>query len=79
MGKKIIYHYPDPGDAVQTEQITHHDVANYNLEKIRIELPISGLLPSSYQELAGTIPYLYIPYELRENYTSLGDVDACAS
>ena len=70
-GKKIIYHYPDPGDAVQTEQITHHDVANYNLEKIRIELPISGLLPSSYQELAGTIPYLYIPYELRENYTSL--------
>ncbi|CVH78149.1 Macrolide export ATP-binding/permease protein MacB [Clostridiales bacterium CHKCI006] len=67
----MMYHYPDPSDAVQTVQITHHDAANYSMEKIRIELPISGLLPSSYQELAGTIPYFYIPYELRENYASL--------
>lgn len=67
----IIYNYPDPEDAVQTIQTSEHDIACTYLEKIRIELPISGLLPSSYQELAGNSPYFYIPYDLRENYISL--------
>ena len=59
---------PDSTDAVQEDIESIHEVAAIHLERIRIELPISGLLPSSYQELAGTLPYFYIPYDLRDEY-----------